>query len=152
MRTRYQSWFLFHLFCAFSFYSLGTAMMDYFLVYPSRMLVGETEFISYHALLDKAIFPISVYPFLLITLLNIALFWFRPATVPDKLLAISFICLILDWLSTILFQAPWNIELNAGKNELLIQKIMDTNWARIVLEITQGLLVLLMLQRSIKKQ
>ena len=58
----------FHLFCGLSFFSCGTAMMDYFLVYPSRAIVGDREFVQYHSLLEAAILPVSVMPFLLITI------------------------------------------------------------------------------------
>lgn len=54
---------LFITFGTISFYSFGTAMMDYFLLYPSRFLVGEKEFIRFHELLESAILPISVFPF-----------------------------------------------------------------------------------------
>ena len=65
---------LFITFGTLSFYSFGTAMMDYFMLYPSRFLVGEKEFVSYHKLLESAIFPISVFPFLFITIVNGLLF------------------------------------------------------------------------------
>src|SRR5687768_3209751 len=64
----------FHLFCALTFFSFGTAMMDYFLVYPSRAIVGDKEFIAYHTLLENAILPINVLPFFIITIQNVFLF------------------------------------------------------------------------------
>jgi hypothetical protein len=136
---------LFITFSAISFYSFGTAMMDYFLLYPSRFLVGETEFIRYHQLLESAILPISVFPFLLITLLNLLLIWFRPENVSSRLLWISLFCLVMDVISTALFQAPWNFELGEGKDIALMQKITDTNWARVFLESLQVIVTFIML-------
>ncbi len=136
---------LFITFSAISFYSFGTAMMDYFLLYPSRFLVGETEFIKYHQLLESAILPISVFPFLLITLLNLLLIWFRPENVSIRLLWISLCCLVLDVISTAFFQAPWNFELGKGKDIVLMQKITDTNWARVLLESLQVIVTFIML-------
>ncbi len=130
------------LFIASTFYSYGTALMDYFLVYPSRMLVGEEEFVAYHTLLEERILPISVFPFLLITVLNLLLLWFRPAYVSRKLVWFSFICLLLDWLSSIFIQIPVNLQLNEGKDTVLIAYVMDTNWGRVVLESAQMLIVL----------
>lgn len=138
----------FHLFCALSFFSFGTAMMDYFLVYPSRAIVGEEEFVQYHALLEAAIVPISVIPFLIITILNIVLFWFRPAQVSLGLVIASLICLLLDWASSIFIQIPMNLELNDGKNVDLIEEVMRTNWGRVILESTQATLVLVMMVKS----
>ena len=122
-------------------------MMDYFLLYPSRFFVGEKEFVAYHTFLESAILPISVFPFLIITVLNILLVWFRPYWVSKTLIWISLVCLVLDVISTVVLQAPWNFELSAGKNEALMQKITDTNWVRVFLEVTQVIVVFIMLIR-----
>jgi hypothetical protein len=135
----------FHAFCALSFFSFGTAMMDYFLVYPSRAIVGEQEFITYHTLLESAILPISVLPFLVITVQNIFLFWSRPAKVEKGLVVVSLCCLLLDWASSIMVQIPMNLQLNNGKDIALIQKVIDTNWGRVFLESVQALSVLVMM-------
>jgi len=138
----------FHAFCALSFFSFGTAMMDYFLVYPSRAIVGEHEFVEYHALLEAAILPVSVIPFFIITVQNIFLFWHRPAKVETGLVVVSLCCLLLDWASSILVQIPMNLQLNHGKDIGLIQKVMDTNWERIFLESTQAFFVLVMMVKG----
>ncbi len=138
----------FHLFCALSFFSFGTAMMDYFLVYPSRVIVGENEFVEYHALLEAAIVPISVIPFFIITLQNIVLLWSRPANVERALVVASLACLLVDWASTILVQIPMNLQLNEGKNLQLINAVMDTNWGRVFLESLQVVFVLVMMVKG----
>jgi hypothetical protein len=135
------------LFALLSWFSYGTAMMDYFLVYPSRMIVGAEEFVAYHALLEDAILPVSVMPFFIITILNGVLLWRRPPHVSGVLLWISFIALLLDWASSIFIQIPMNIELNTGKNEALIQQVMDTNWGRIFLESLQAVVVFFIMLR-----
>lgn len=140
--------FIFLLFCLLSCYSYGTAMMDYFLVYPSRFLVGEAEFTAYHQLLEAAIWPISVVPFLAIILLNAVLLWKAPESVSRGLLAVSFVLLALDFLSTVLLQAPWNYQLANGKDVALMQKITDTNWARVFLESAQVIVVFVLLYRA----
>jgi hypothetical protein len=138
-------------FVCLSFFSYGTAMMDYFLVYPSRTIVGADEFVAYHALLENAIIPISVIPFFIITLLNIVLVWIKPEPVSRKLIIFSLVCLGIDWLSTIFMQIPMNLELNAGKNEVLIQHVMDTNWGRVVLESAQAAAAYYMLIQQQRK-
>jgi hypothetical protein len=135
----------FHFFCALSFFSFGTAMMDYFLVYPSRAIVGENEFVAYHALLESAILPISVIPFFIITLQNIFLLWWRPANVERSLVVTSLACLLVDWASSILVQIPMNLELNEGKNLQLINAVMDTNWGRVLFESLQVVIVFIMM-------
>lgn len=138
----------FHIFCALSFFSFGTAMMDYFLVYPSRVIVGNEEFVAYHALLEAAILPVSVAPFFIITIQNVFLFWSRPANVEKGLVVVSLSCLLLDWASSIFVQIPMNLQLNEGKNIALIQEVMDNNWGRVFLESTQALFVLIMMVKS----
>jgi len=140
--------FNFHLFCALSFFSFGTAMMDYFLVYPSRGIVGDDEFVAYHALLEAAILPVSVLPFLIITVQNVFLFWSRPANVEKGLVVVSLCCLLLDWASSIFVQIPMNIQLNEGKDLTLIQKVIDTNWERIFLESLQAISVFVMMVKG----
>jgi hypothetical protein len=138
----------FHMFCALSFFSCGTAMMDYFLVYPSRAIVGANEFVKYHELLEAAIIPVSVLPFFVITIQNIFLFWSRPSAVKRGLVIASLVCLLLDWASSIFIQIPVNLELNHGKDLALINYIMDTNWGRIFLESLQVVLVLVMMVKG----
>jgi hypothetical protein len=138
----------FHAFCALSFFSFGTAMMDYFLVYPSRAIVGEQEFVAYHNLLEVSIIPVSVIPFAVITLQNIFLLSSRPANVEKGLVVVSLCCLLLDWASSILFQIPMNLQLNHGKDMLLIQQVIDSNWGRVFLESLQALSVLVMMVKG----
>jgi hypothetical protein len=136
---------VFSLFCCLSFFSFGTAAMDYFLVYPSRAIVGEHEFIAYHDLLEAAILPVSVVPFFLITILNGILLWRRPPGVSTGLLVTTLVCLIIVWLSSIFIQIPMNLQLNDGKNMELIQQVIDTNWGRVVFETTEAVLCFVML-------
>ena len=152
MTTKYRfSLVLFILFCLLSFYSFGTAMMDYFMLDPSRFLVGENEFVQYHQFLELTIMPISVFPFLAVIGLNLLILWFSPLHVSKKLVWISLIALIMDLVSTILFQAPWNFELGEGKNVVLMQRITDTNWLRVFLESTQVIITFILLKEFIFK-
>ncbi|MCU0353038.1 MAG: hypothetical protein MUD08_04750 [Cytophagales bacterium] len=140
------------LFAAISFYSYGTALMDYFLVYPSRALVGEKEFVTYHALLEERIIPISVIPFAVLTLLNIVLLFFRLPRPVKRLVWASLICLLIDWISTAFVQIPMNVRLGEGKDLALIQQVMDTNWGRVVLESLQAVLAFLLMLKSLAPQ
>lgn len=143
---------IFLIFCALSFYSYGTAMMDYFLVYPSRFIVGEKEFIAYHNLLEAAIWPISVAPFLVIIILNGFLLWKGANSDSRKMLTLSLVLLVLDFLSTVLMQAPWNYQLANGKDIALMQKITDTNWIRVFLETVQVIIVFTMMLKTTRNE
>jgi hypothetical protein len=134
-------------FFALTFFSFGTAMMDYFLVYPSRVIVGTAEFVQYHTLLKERIIPISVLPFLLMTLLNVWLIFVHPPGLPKSLIWLSLVLLVLDWISTAFIQIPMNVELGKGKNTELIHKVMQTNQVRVVLESAQALVIYLLMQK-----
>lgn len=146
-RPRAGASFVAHAFFATTFFSYGTALMDYFLVYPSRMLVGTAEFVAYHALLEDRIIPISVVPFAVLTVLNWLMLLFRPSGIPKSYVWASLLCLLADWISTAFVQIPMNLQLSEGKNIALIQRVMDTNWLRVALESAQALLAFAMLAR-----
>ncbi|HMF70037.1 MAG TPA: hypothetical protein VK616_01105 [Flavitalea sp.] len=61
--------FLTVIFVSLSLFSYGTAMMDYVLIHPSRLIIGENEFVGYHALLEERILPVSVVPFAVIMII-----------------------------------------------------------------------------------
>ena len=146
-----QSLFL-NLFVVTSFYCFGTSMMDYFLLYPTRGLVGEAEFAAYHQALEARIFPVLVYPFLLLTVLNILCVWYKPAAVPRKWILLSLALLVADWISTFAIQMPLNFQLSEGKNEAVLQQVMDSNRIRVALESAQVSLAFLLLWKSKKEK
>jgi hypothetical protein len=45
-----------------------------------------------------------------------------------------------------------NLELNHGKNLILIQQVMDTNWGRIFLETLQVILVFIMMMKTYNRK
>jgi hypothetical protein len=53
----------------------------------------------------------------------------------------------MDWISTILFQIPMNVQLGKGKDLALIQQVMDTNWGRVFLETLQVVLAFRIMQK-----
>ncbi|MBC8104100.1 MAG: hypothetical protein H7Z41_16120 [Cytophagales bacterium] len=134
-------------FFAVTFYSYGTALMDYFAFYPSWEAVGADEFPAYHVLIGQRIVFVSVLPFVLLTILNLLLFWFRPASVPRGLVTVSFLWLLVDWASSILIQIPMQLQLETHKDIALLHHLMETNWIRIVAETAQALLAFRMMQR-----
>ena len=147
----YRIWpFLTVVFISLSLFSYGTAMMDYMLIYPSRLIIGENEFVGYHALLEERIIPVSVMPFSVITLINIILLFRRPVEVPLKFLIISMVCLVLDWISTIFVQIPINLQLNNGKDVALINDIISNNRGRVVLESVQAFAVIKIIYHIMK--
>lgn len=140
------------LFISTSLYSYGTAMMDYFLLYPTRGLVGDAEFPVYHTALAERILPVSVFPFLAITILNILLLLFKHHVLSKKLLLLSLVLLLLDWVSTIFIQIPLNLQLNERKDPVVLEYIMQTNWLRIFIETAQAVIMVMMIHQSLSLQ
>jgi hypothetical protein len=148
LTTRHASWIT-PVFFALSFYFFGSAMMDYFIVYHSWQFVGEAEFVSLHkAAGGRGVF-IFVIPSFVVTIFNVLLFWHRPKSVSKKLVVIALICLLISWVSSALIQIPIQLELDNGKNNVLLEELFATNWIRIIPTGIYALVVFVMLKKSI---
>ncbi|MGF7215094.1 hypothetical protein GGR92_001234 [Spirosoma lacussanchae] len=134
-------------FCALAFYSYGTAMMDYFVAYPSRALMGVPNFVTYHALHEQRMIPEHIIPFLLLTILNGLIIWKRPAGISGWLLWVSLVCLLIDWLLMLFvpMSATLPSTLPEEQGHTLMRLVIDTNNGRILLESVHTVLAFIML-------
>ena len=44
----------------------------------------------------------------------------------------ALVCAIIPWLSSAFIQIPMQVELSKGKNEVLLQQLITTDWIRII--------------------
>ncbi len=58
---------------------------------------------------------------------------------------INFMIIILIWFSTFFMQVPLHQKLSKGKNDILIDKLVFTNWFRTVLWTLRSILMLFLL-------
>jgi hypothetical protein len=78
------------------------------------------------------------------------MFWHRPAAVPRWMLWVALICTIIPWLSSAFIQIPIQTALDNGKDEALLEKLIVTDWLRVIPFFGQIITVFLMLTRSLQ--
>lgn len=80
-RSASTAW-VFAIFLLLIFFSAGGGSVESFVNYSTWLLIGEAEFKAYHNALGPRIVLTMVLLFVALTLVNVLLFWFRPARVP----------------------------------------------------------------------
>lgn len=60
------------------------------------------------------------------------MFWYRPQIISKHLLWIAFVCQMISWLSSAFIQIPIQLQLDHGKDEALLNKLITTDWIRII--------------------
>lgn len=139
------------IFFALFFYGLGAGMMDSYVVYHTWKFIGPTEFANAHMESGRRIVPFFVIPMLLMTGFLVLLFWFRPQLISRKQLWMALVCCIIPWLSSAFIQIPMQAELSKGKNEVLLQQLITTDWIRIIPTWIMAGIVFTMLVNCLKK-
>lgn len=120
------------LFFMLTFYCFGAGLLDSFAIYHSWLFVGEEEFAAVHQATSQRIILFFVLPTLILTIVTILMFWYRPAAIPRHLLWFAFSCQMVSWISSALIQIPIQAQLSKGKDEALLNKLIATDWIRIV--------------------
>jgi hypothetical protein len=146
--SNYGRWVTIFFF-SLAFYEIGAGMMDSFVLYHSWQFVGEHEFALFHKAAGQRIVSIFVLPMFLLTVLAILMFWHRHVAIPRKFLWILLICLATGWLSSALIQIPIQIELDNGKDSVLLSQLIITDWIRVIASWGMGFITILMMRRTI---
>src|SRR3989337_413787 len=120
------------LFFMLSVYCFGAGIVDSFAMYHSWLFVGEAEFVAVHQAAGQRIVLFFVLPFFFLTMITILMFWNRPAIISRRLLWIGFICQMVSWLSSAFIQIPIQLQLDRGKDQELLNKLIATDWIRVV--------------------
>ena len=139
------------VFIALAFYGIGAAMMDSFVVYHTWKFVGESEFSTMHKESGSRIVPFFVLPMLLMTVFLILQFWHRPISITRKHVWAMLICTIIPWLSSAFIQIPMQVKLDNGKDQVLLQQLISTDWIRVIPSWILAVLVFAMIKGIISK-
>ena len=123
---------MFFVFFMLVFYSFGAGVMDSFAIYHSWLFVGEAEFANMHQKISDRIVSLYVLPLVICTIVNVLLFWFRPASLPKCLVWRTFACVMVIWLSSVFIQIPIQFQLHHGKDLALLNKLILTDWIRVI--------------------
>jgi len=97
------------------------------IIYPSFYRISPDEFAAYHKWYVKRISSV-VMP-LMISELGLTAWWI----LSDKHSTVSFFSgflVFIVWLSTFVLQVPIHNQLQTGKEDKLIQRLVMTNWIR----------------------
>lgn len=136
---------------ALVFYVTGAAFVESFVNYPTWKLIWANEFRSYHNALSPLIIKFMVLPWLLETVLTIALFWLRPRAIPVWMVTLSLILNLIILASTALIQIPIQIKLGEeGLSLYLIDVLLETDPIRWASGSIRAGLYLWMIPRIIK--
>lgn len=135
------------LFFMLSFYCFGCGILDSFAIYHSWQFVGEEEFATVHQATGQRIVLFFVLPTLILTIITIMMFWYRPAVIPKSLLGLALACQLASWISSALIQIPIQLQLDNGKDIQLLNKLIATNWIRIIAWFIYIALVIQMIRR-----
>lgn len=130
---------------ALTFYTLGAAVIDNYVIYQTLPVVGENEFVAFRAIFTPRIVALLVVPLILRSVFSILLFWFRPAAIRAWQVWLFLLCQAVAWISTIAVQIPIQIQLDKGKNPELIQNLIDSIWLRTSMSVACAAIMLWMM-------
>jgi hypothetical protein len=138
------------LFCTIlSFYNVGNILFVQIVVYPLFAKVGSAEYINYHKFyLGQIPLPVII-PGFACFLLPIALIFLRPESVPLWLTLANAVCGLAALLVTVGLEIPRHHRLEkGGKQEGVIQELINFNWPRTFGIVGSAFLTLMMLLRA----
>lgn len=98
--------------------------------YPSFRFVDETNFNAFHSFHNQKI-SIIVIPVMITELITSRLLWWNEGFL--SLNGIGFYLVLLIWISTFLLSVPNHAKLATGKDDVVINTLVHTNWIRTML-------------------
>ncbi len=116
------------VFFLLTFYSVGGGTVESFVNYPTWLLIGEAEFQTYHQAVGPRIVFTMVIPYLLSTVFNGLLFWYRPSVIPRWSVWVTLILVLLSWISGAAIQIPIQAQLDeSGFSRETIERLIATD-------------------------
>ena len=97
------------------------------IIYPSFQRIPSNEFSVYHLWYVKRISSI-VFPLMIAECVMAA--WWLNSEFGSPVPAISGFLVLIVWLSTFALQVPIHNRLKSGKDEVLIRRLVLSNWIR----------------------
>ena len=98
-------------------------------VYPSFRRISSENFPSFHKWyvirISSVVLPLMILELGFVT-------WWILSDKPSIAPALSTIFVFIVWLSTFVLQVPIHNQLKTGKENLLIRRLISTNWIRTV--------------------
>lgn len=138
-------WLLF-AYVGLSFYDAGQMWVLQLMHYPLYRDIGGAEFAAYVAANNRhAVLP-AILPSLATLVLSIVLVFRRPPMLSVALVLAGVACNVAVLLSTLVWQGRLHGELaRVGKSDVLIDRLVATNWVRTLSFTVQAALAMVML-------
>lgn len=119
---------MFNIQYAVSLCLLGLIWVVQLVHYPSFRYVEPSAFVDFEKFHSRSI-SLIVMPLMIGEL--ITAFWLFSTN--NIFLVINLVCVVLVWLSTFLLSVPCHHHLSKGKDSLIIERLIKTNWIRTIL-------------------
>ena len=117
------------VFFLLTFFSAGGAAVESFVNYPTWLLLDKSDFKAYHNALGPRIVWSMVVPFILSTIVNGLLFWFRPPAVPRWAVWAMLVLALIGWVATVTVQIPIQTQLGeTGYSREAIERLIRTDF------------------------
>ena len=121
---------------------IGVICLVQGLNYPLFQYVGKESFNIFHANHMKKTTLVIGIPMILELMSLVAIFVLYPTLRSHPLLLISAILIILAWAVTFLISVPLHDKLSLGADEIVLNKLVNTNWIRTIAWIVRGIILL----------
>ncbi len=144
-------WLLF-IVAALSWYSTGVIWIVHISCYPLWTRVGQHEFYDYHLAWWHSIWGVIFVPAGLVFVGAVAMMWLRPPGASAALLWSGLSLQIAFYALTAIWWGPLMARLATRENGLLLDNyrlLMTTHWLRVAIVSAYGVLISLMLMKSI---
>lgn len=119
---------VFSVYILLAFYVFGAGIVNSLVAYKTWRAVGPNEFPAFHQIDSKLIIPLFVVFILLSYVPQVLLFWFRPAVIPRRLVALALLCNLVALVSTVAIQIPIQVELDKRFSLELIDRLIATDF------------------------
>lgn len=132
------------------FYTIGAALFEGQVNYPTWYFIGAAEFRSYHQEIGRRIIPVLVIPLMATFILTLVLLWFRPLPVSRKAVSLSVVLQLTVILSTVIVFVPIQAQLSQqGLSPELLDRLIATSWLRDIPGLVNGGLYVWMMYQMI---
>lgn len=105
--------------------------------YPSFHFIDKKDFVHFEFFHTKWITVIVMPIMIMEAITQLATLWLSPTLING----IAAIFLLLIWLTTFFFSVPAHQKLASGKDDIVIDKLIHTNWIRTLLWSARAILL-----------
>lgn len=117
--------------------------------YPSMKFIPEEKFTDYHTFHSQRISILAI-PIMLIELFTSFVLFYQNGSAYNHIFTINLLLVISIWISTFLIQVPMHNTLSSGKNAIVLNHLILSNWIRTTLWTARSLLMVSYLSVNLK--